>query len=443
MCKLEKYGNCDPETKDLEYCIFHKPNKSEDEVRLFWKKFLEKCNLAEVTDTIIMLLNELDCRGYRFPEFNIENIISEKMDNLSKEIFIVFYEKVNFSHVVFEGNVSFNRCCFLDYTDFTKAIFKKESKFEYSYFKNANFTSTIFEDSCFFNMAIFDDVFFGNTKFKDVVWFLRAKFRKSSFNFVEFGIYANFSFAIFKNNVEFAYSTFNGLAEFIGCKFEGSVSFEGAEFLGDVVFKYDDVMTYANFLGKINFRSVVFKREIDIDLPRECFRLPQAEVEAYRVQRLCYERNGRKEDADRMFVRERRALRTAKILQTKELWCQAKGIKSKLRATLSLLKAYTSSLIEWLIADLTCEYGTNWMRPIIIWLTIVLGCALLYWLTDSVSKASDPMSYLYFSVVTATTLGYGDLHPVGIGRAIASIESIIGTGMWAIYLAVFARKYMR
>jgi len=41
QCALEKYGNCDEETKDQEYCIFHKPNKS-GEAREFYRKFLEK-----------------------------------------------------------------------------------------------------------------------------------------------------------------------------------------------------------------------------------------------------------------------------------------------------------------------------------------------------------------------------------------------------------------
>lgn len=39
MCKLEVFGDCDPETKNQEYCIFHKPNKTEEEAREFWKKF--------------------------------------------------------------------------------------------------------------------------------------------------------------------------------------------------------------------------------------------------------------------------------------------------------------------------------------------------------------------------------------------------------------------
>jgi len=36
--------------------------------------------------------------------------------------------------------------------------------------------------------------------------------------------------------------------------------------------------------------------------------------------------------------------------------------------------------------------------------------------------------------VTVTTLGYGDFHPIGIGKIFASMEAI--SFMWAVYIAV-------
>jgi hypothetical protein len=35
-------------------------------------------------------------------------------------------------------------------------------------------------------------------------------------------------------------------------------------------------------------------------------------------------------------------------------------------------------------------------------------------------------SSIYYSIVTFTTLGYGDFYPVGLGRALASIEALAG-----------------
>ncbi len=120
------------------------------------------------------------------------------------------------------------------------------------------------------------------------------------------------------------------------------------------------------------------------------------------------------------------------------------GIR-KLKATSDNLKTYGSSFMEFMLADLTCEYGTNWKKPVILWIFAVLFLfPVLYTVTKSVYNAYDFLSCLYFSIVTATTLGYGDLHPaVGWGRALASFEAIFGTFMWAVFLVVFARKYMR
>ncbi len=50
----------------------------------------------------------------------------------------------------------------------------------------------------------------------------------------------------------------------------------------------------------------------------------------------------------------------------------------------------------------------------------------------------------YFSVVTFTTLGYGDYHAAGpAGRVLASVEAILGAFMMALFLVCLARKYGR
>ena len=47
---------------------------------------------------------------------------------------------------------------------------------------------------------------------------------------------------------------------------------------------------------------------------------------------------------------------------------------------------------------------------------------------------------LYFSIVTFTTLGYGDITPTGIGRIISAIEAFIGSFTIALYVVVFVRR---
>jgi len=166
----------------------------------------------------------------------------------------------------------------------------------------------------------------------------------------------------------------------------------------------------------------------------ECqFSNPHAEEVFYRLARTSWEKSGDFEKADEYYYLEMLARRKIK------LFSRRKGLRKLLDKG--------EALFEWLFADLTCRYGTDWKRPIMIWLVAVNAFfPLLFYLTGSVEGLSSRLGFLdyeYFSIVTATTLGYGDYHPIGVGRAIASLEALFGMFMWAVFLTVFARKYMR
>ncbi|WP_424005660.1 pentapeptide repeat-containing protein (plasmid) [Haloarcula salina] len=54
------------------------------------------------------------------------------------------------------------------------------------------------------------------------------------------------------------------------------------------------------------------------------------------------------------------------------------------------------------------------------------------------------LANLYFSAVTFTTLGYGDIRPFGpVSQALASIESFLGAALLALLVAVLARRLTR
>ena len=422
MCKLEEYGNCDEETKDQEYCIFHKPNKNEEEAREFYEKFLrrfrpkkERITLEEIERERFVFEETVDCRGYVFPE------IPKDME-------------FSFVYSVFKGNAGFDRATFKGDAWFFRVTFEGD----------AWFFRAIFEGDAVFLEATFEgDAVFGETTFEGFAWFGEATFEGD----------AVFDRATFKGDTWFEGATFEGYAQFGGATFEGIVTFKGKR--KDSKYK---------FYGKLGFSNTEFRKGVLIDIPSEWFKLPSAKAEAYRVQRISYEREGKKDDADRMFVRERRALREAKVEKAKDdvektkeelkrfIDSQkAEGIKAKLKSLFKLIKAIGNyllaefgSFLEFLLADWTCEYGTNWRRPVILWMLFVfLVFPLLYFILGGITKVSSPLDYLYFSVVTATTFGYGDLQPIGWCRLVASMEAIFGTFMWAVFLVVFARKYMR
>lgn len=59
---------------------------------------------------------------------------------------------------------------------------------------------------------------------------------------------------------------------------------------------------------------------------------------------------------------------------------------------------------------------------------IVLNFAIVYsgGGLENITDKNDPYEYLYFSMVTFTTLGYGDIQPTGELRIIAATQAVLG-----------------
>ncbi|WP_297556044.1 potassium channel family protein [Thermococcus sp.] len=144
-----------------------------------------------------------------------------------------------------------------------------------------------------------------------------------------------------------------------------------------------------------------------------------------------------REKADIMFVLEMRAKRRARI----------KNARNKLEK----LKAHTHNFVEWLLADLPSKYGTNWVRLFLFSLLIIIGNAVPYTLWSAYIEGFPQTSNylvrfanaLYYSLVTFTTLGYGDMHPTGWLKALSALEALTGAVFMALIVAVIARKWMR
>lgn len=111
------------------------------------------------------------------------------------------------------------------------------------------------------------------------------------------------------------------------------------------------------------------------------------------------------------------------------------------------------------MVDLLCGYGERPIRAMAFSATMVAICALLYSVIgvsgaggeiiqvrlelDWVTNLGNFMKCLYFSIVTFTTLGYGDISPVGYGRAVAALEACLGTFVLALYVVTFVKKMTR
>lgn len=117
------------------------------------------------------------------------------------------------------------------------------------------------------------------------------------------------------------------------------------------------------------------------------------------------------------------------------------------------LQRFSSKLV-----DLFCGYGEDPVRIVGISLLFIFICALIYTFTglnynnefyaySSHQSFTDNVNFfwscLYYSVVTFTTLGYGDFTPIGFSRALAAIEAFTGSFTIALFVVVFVKKMTR
>lgn len=110
------------------------------------------------------------------------------------------------------------------------------------------------------------------------------------------------------------------------------------------------------------------------------------------------------------------------------------------------------------VVDLFCGYGEKPLNVVFFSMSVILSAAVLFFFVG-IHTANEEIIFslekslvenivnffnsLYFSVVTFTTLGYGDIAPFGIAKAIAAIEAFVGSFTLALFVVVFVKKMTR
>ncbi|WP_022940540.1 pentapeptide repeat-containing protein [Psychromonas hadalis] len=110
------------------------------------------------------------------------------------------------------------------------------------------------------------------------------------------------------------------------------------------------------------------------------------------------------------------------------------------------------------VVDLFCGYGEDPLRVILFsWALIVFSSFFYYIFGLRFAGEFQVFSFdqtlernvifffecLYYSVVTFTTLGYGDFIPVGLSRVVAALEAFTGSFTIALFVVVFVKKMTR
>jgi hypothetical protein len=104
------------------------------------------------------------------------------------------------------------------------------------------------------------------------------------------------------------------------------------------------------------------------------------------------------------------------------------------------------SVLYWLFA----KYGESPLRVLLCSLFFIFSWAgiydylgISYNLSGTTPDLDDYFLNVYFSVVTFTTLGYGDFSPISYGRMIAATQALTGLFMTSLFLVTFVRRFSR
>jgi len=392
-------------------CLYHSPENgsSAKTARAVWARAQSKTQACDS-----------DFRGWHFPA---------NPDQTSMLILSPFPASLDnrLDGATFEDEiwikVTCGRLCCCDAVFKDKAVFLGSFsivRFDRAQFHGlTHFTAGSIHEGAVFNEATFHaDVSFGST---------------------EFHYHASFEGTTFKGNALFAQATFRNWASWRNARFEGMARFGLATFENNVNFAGARFAQFADFSGA----SIQQSKDIVFDLPPGVlvqrkrrsgatpFAGPEQGETAYRLAKEAAQSRGDYRHAGEYHYAEQCAIGHGKR------------------------KRYGRKVWHWLpelvFARGVFGYGERPHHALVAGIAVILLFAALCWLVGGISpNAHEQPCYsptvaqcLYFSIVTFTTLGYGDLAPKPHFRPWAGLEALLGALLIAVFIVGLTRKYMR
>ena len=367
-----------------QYCIFHDPSPGKDS-ELFRKKIGEQ-----------LTNKDYNFRGYCFPmDWSFRN---KKFDKNAYFEGATFQKGAYFEGATFQYNTFFHEVTFQGIANFFLATFQ-----EVTFFYGATFQEAVFSGATFLGEANFS----GATFLEDAV-----------FNETIFQKYVIFANTVFKENIEFAPGCVENL-DLINAKFLST---------GSITTDLTKARFHRSYLGNIVFVDCEWPEKIyeEIHMKDKNVNLSCKQLETiYRNLKQNMQRHGDHVMTGRFFYREMEMRRKGVRTIGNRLWLE--------------------------VYRLLAGYGEHPIRTAISSFLAILLFASLYWVTECLKYPEDIhtvfekiTSSLYFSFVTFTTLGLGDIHPVNnLGRSLVCCEAVIGAFLIALFVVVFARKMIR
>jgi hypothetical protein len=240
--------------------------------------------------------------------------------------------------------------------------------------------------------------------------------------------------------------TFEGYGLFNGARFRGDTRFTNTCFGKGVNFSAVSFENNCDFAGVYSLRKSVPIYE-NIVFTRSRF---GDDASFWRfVKQVCQEA-GYYQEAGECFYRER----------CSHFWNRFRGSGyEKLSIAKKVLRwSHGLRLLpEFFLGRLLFGYGERPIRVLGAGAVIILSCALFY-KSDAASFAfqyglekahtSNHLTFLeglYYSTVTFTTLGFGDIYPASdaLTRTVTMLESLAGTCLIALFVVTLSKRFSR
>jgi len=366
-----------------------------------------------------------------------------------------FKEELNMEFASFQGNAiflgsniakeaNFFRAELLD-ANFEDAILGGDVQFSEAKLGRGLFTGSHFLGKASFQGSCFqEDAFFHSAFFQGHAFFSQSKFQaKSVFEQAVFAGEAQFSDVSFLEEADFRSVKFCKEAFFQGTQFTGSANFSGSNFQKN--------LTLANAkIHVMRLFDAVFSGQIDLhnsDFDRLEVRWPtlRHHIAYDGATYLSLTKNFRNlewfEDADDCYYHYRRMSQSGKTLLVREKM---------------LIKINWSKILDN-IAWISCGYGVRPRYTVFLSCFLIILFALLFWMGDGIvveplnggSPSIAPegnlnfLDNLYFSTMVFTAKTQVKWYPVDIFRYFATVESVLGWLLLALFLVTLGRTMIR
>lgn len=462
-------------------------------IHLHHSTFRGQLNISFATFQVHLVVShcQFDLLDAVSVEFNYECYFAESDIERANFRAASFADYVEFDGSTI-GQVRFTSVQFDGGTSFEETVFEAESDFSFSSFeRGSNFRAAEFRNVVHFVRTEVENVEFSDVRFENGVDFTQAEFDNASFDAVFDQV--SFEDAKFHEEIDLTAAT---RSDELVVDMSGAVVSEGR-----IVVQRDDVdrspsdgpdgdavqaavyfdLTRAT-LGRVALESDsdnVFDHVIVTETDFDGFDFARYADALYGTDWRLHTSSAPREPTDFhsieiTYTKAKEAahvtgnIRAASKFFRSEMRYRRKGYLEGLRATSSTGRKlqFSGKAVANYLLDVLSGYGERPWRVVGISIGVIFACAALYPFLGGIRETSSEGSSVYafevfsgvpaipfpewmatfgrsfyFSVVTFTTLGYGDLQPASaVVRLVASMEAFVGALLMALLVFVLGRS---